>query len=207
MTTIFEKMSILLENCWEGCPTNHQKSPKTGRWIPSHLPALLIIFYGLLKMSLGSTVLDRDPELINSQNFHFAKPKLFFKNIGKYATTSTYIYVWIPFNFTTVFHTKQAIAWFYNQLLEKHEEPFKSITKSIIDVSLAIIEGLMEDFRDIIKALPQKTEISMPGRQKWFIALGISIAAMAMSTFNTVRITLLNEEISTLKEKTDLIHK
>ncbi len=35
--------------------------------------------------------------------------------------------------------------------------------------------------------------------------MGISIAAMAMSTFNTVRITQLNEEISTLKEKTDLI--
>jgi predicted nuclease with TOPRIM domain len=28
---------------------------------------------------------------------------------------------------------------------------------------------------------------------------------MAMSTFNTVRITQLNKEISTLKEKTDLI--
>ncbi len=55
--------------------------------------------------------------------------------------------------------------------------------------------------RDIIKALPQKTEISTPGRPKRFIAIGISIAAMAMSTFNTVRITQLNEEISTLKEE------
>jgi hypothetical protein len=45
----------------------------------------------------------------------------------------------------------------------------------------------------------------MPGRPKRFIAIGISIAAMAMSTFNTVQITQLNEEISTLKEKTDLI--
>ncbi len=45
----------------------------------------------------------------------------------------------------------------------------------------------------------------MPGRPKRFIAIGISIAAMAMSTFNTVWITQLNEEISTLKEKTDLI--
>jgi hypothetical protein len=41
----------------------------------------------------------------------------------------------------------------------------------------------------------------MPGRPKRFIAIGILIAAMAMSTFNTVRITQLNEEISTLKEK------
>ncbi len=73
------------------------------------------------------------------------------------------------------------------------------------DVSLAIIEGSLEDFCDIIKALPQKTEISTPGIPKRFIALSISIAAMAMSTFNTVRITQLNKEISTLKEKTDLI--
>jgi len=151
-------------------------------------------------MSSGSTVPDPDPELINAQNFDFAKPKLFFKNIGKYAATSTYIHVR-----TTVFNTKQAIAGVYNQLLAQHDEPFKSITKSVTDVSLSIIEGSLEEFRDIIKALPQKTEISMPGRPKRFIAIGISIAAMAMSTFNTVRITQLNEEISTLKEKTDLI--
>jgi len=144
-------------------------------------------------------------QLINAQNFDFAKPKLFFKNIGKYAATSTYIHVRIPFNFTTVFNTKQAIAGVYDQLLAQHDEPFKSITKSVTDVSLSIIEGSLEEFRDIIKALPQKTEISTPGRPKCFIAIGISIAAMAMSTFNTVRITQLNEEISTLKEKTDLI--
>jgi hypothetical protein len=156
-------------------------------------------------MSSGSTVPDPDPELMNAQNFNFAKPKLFFKNIGKYAATSTNIHIRIPFNFTTVFNTKQAIAGIYEQLLEKHEEPFKSITKSVTDVSLAIIEGSLEDFWDISKALPHKTEISMPGRPKRFIAIGISIAAMAMSTFNTVRITQLNEEISTLKEKTDLI--
>jgi hypothetical protein len=110
-------------------------------------------------MTSGTTVPDPDPELINAQNFNFAKPKLFFKNISKYAATSMYIHVRIPFNFTTVFNTKQAIAGVYNQLLEQHEEPFKSIIKSII-------EGSLEDFCDIIKALPQKTEISMPGRPK-----------------------------------------
>jgi len=72
-------------------------------------------------------------------------------------------------------------------------------------MSLSIIEGSLEDFCDIIKALPQRTEISMPGRLKQFIAISISIATMAMSTFNMVRITQLNEEISTLKQKTDLI--
>jgi hypothetical protein len=45
----------------------------------------------------------------------------------------------------------------------------------------------------------------MPGRPKRFIAISISIAAMAMSSFNTVWITQLNKEISTLKEKTEHI--
>jgi len=75
----------------------------------------------------------------------------------------------------------------------------------VTDVSLAIIEGSLEDFRDIIKALHRKMEISMLGRPKQFIAIGVSFAAMAMSTFNTIRIMQLKEEISTLKEKTDLI--
>jgi hypothetical protein len=52
----------------------------------------------------------------------------------------------------------------YEQLLDKQEEPIRSITKSVIDVSLAIIEGSLEDFRDIIKVLPHKMEISTPGR-------------------------------------------
>jgi hypothetical protein len=102
-------------------------------------------------MSSRSALPDPDPELVNA---HFAKPKLFFKNIGKYAATSTYIHVRIPFNFTTVFNTKKAIAEVYDQLLSQHDEPFKSITKSVTDVSLSIIEGSLEEFRVIIKALP-----------------------------------------------------
>jgi hypothetical protein len=110
--TVLKKMLVHSENCWEGCPTNRQQSPKTRRQIPNHLPSFLIIFYGLLKMSSGSTVPDPDPELINAQNFDFAKQKLFFKNISKYAATSTYIHIRIPYNFTTIFNTKKAIAGF-----------------------------------------------------------------------------------------------
>ncbi len=142
---------------------------------------------------------------MNAQNFDFAKPKLFFKNISCYAATSTYIHVRIPSNFTTVFNMKQAIAEVNDKLLDQHKEPFKSITKSVMDVSLTIIEGSLEDFHNIIKTLLQKSETSTPSRPKRFIAICISIAAMAMSTFNTVRITQLNEEINTLKEKMDLI--
>jgi hypothetical protein len=86
-----------------------------------------------------------------------------FKNIGRNVATSTYIHVRIPFNFITVLDTKTRIAKVYHKLLDQHKEPFKSITKSVREVSLATIEGSVEDFRDIIKALPQKSEISIPG--------------------------------------------
>jgi hypothetical protein len=154
-------MQLHLEDCWKGCPTNCAKSPKSGRRISGHLPTLIFIIYGLLKMSSGSTV--PDPELMNKQNFFFEKPKLFFINISHYAATSTYIHVRIPFNFTTVFNTKEAITKVYDKLLDQYEEPFKFITKSVTDISLAIIEGSLEDFHNIIKALPQKAKISMPG--------------------------------------------
>jgi hypothetical protein len=80
---ISKKMLKHSEICWEGCPTNHGKSPKSCRRIPCCIPTLIIIFYSLLKISLGLTVPDLDPELMNAQNFDFAKPKLFFKNIGR----------------------------------------------------------------------------------------------------------------------------
>ncbi len=65
------------------------------------------------------------------------------------------------------------------KLLECHEEPFKMITKTTTDVSLMMIAASIEDFQDIIKALPQTMETASPGRPKRFIAIGIAIAAMA----------------------------
>jgi hypothetical protein len=90
-------------------------------------------------------------------------------------------------------------------LLDKHEEPFKTIAKTTTDVSHITISASIEDFQDVIKALPQTTEVDMPGRPKRFVALGIAIAAMALSSFNAYRITELNSEISALKSKTNLL--
>jgi hypothetical protein len=56
-------------------------------------------------MSHGQLLPDPYPELINVKSLDFAKPKLFFKNIGRYAATSTYIHVLIPFNFSQILDT------------------------------------------------------------------------------------------------------
>ncbi len=156
-------------------------------------------------MSQGQQLPDPDPELINMKSLDFAKPKLFFKNIGRYAATSTYIDVRIPFNFSQILDTRSTIKQHYNVLLNKHEEPFKTIAKTTTDVSLITISASIEDFQDVIKALPQTTEVDMLIRPKRFVAIGIAIAAMALSSFNAYRITELNNEISALKSKMDLL--
>jgi hypothetical protein len=73
------------------------------------------------------------------------------------------------------------------------------------DVSLITISASIEDFQDVIKALPQTTEVDKPGWPKRFVALSIAITAMDLSSFNAYRITELNNEISALKSKTDLL--
>jgi len=42
------------------------------------------------------------------------------------------------------------------------------ITKSTTDISLFTIVALIDDFKGIIKALPQTTEISVPWKPKHF---------------------------------------
>jgi hypothetical protein len=68
-----------------------------------------------------------------------------------------------------------------------------------------MIEASLEDFCDIIKALPPSTQISMPRYPKHFIAQGISIIAMAIASFNTFSITHLDAEITSLKGRTYLL--
>jgi hypothetical protein len=70
-----------------------RQSPKNvpGATFSANLKQLIVIFYSLLKLSHGQPLPDPDPELINTKSLDFAKPKLFCKNIGQYAATSTYI--------------------------------------------------------------------------------------------------------------------
>jgi hypothetical protein len=77
----------------------------------------------------------------------------------------TYIHVLIPFNFSQILDTKNTIEQHYVTLLDKHEEPFKTIPKTTTDINLVIISTSIEDFQDVIKALPQTTEIETPGDQ------------------------------------------
>jgi hypothetical protein len=68
-----------------------------------------------------------------------------------------------------------------------------------------MIETSLEDFRDIMKALPQMSEISMPGQPKRFIALGISIIVISMILSMLIKSHNWMEKLQNLKMKTDLL--
>jgi hypothetical protein len=70
---------------------------------------------------------------------------------------------------------KNTIKPHYAMLLDKHKESFNSIAKTTTDVILFTISSSIENFKDIIKALPQTTQITSPGRPKQFVEHGIKL--------------------------------
>jgi hypothetical protein len=87
--------------------------------VSTRVPKLFHVINSPFKMSRGQTVLDPNPELINARSLNFMKSKLFFRNIGCYAATSTYIHVGIPLNFSQILNTQQRVKSTYTQLLSK----------------------------------------------------------------------------------------
>jgi len=84
--------------------------------------------------------------------------------------TSTDIHVRIPFNFTQILDTKYTIKQNYNLLLDKHEEPFKTIAKTTTDVNLLTISVCIGNFQDVIK-LPK----SQHRDDKQFVGIAFAI--------------------------------
>jgi hypothetical protein len=103
--------------------------PKQKNVIGRTFPANLL----KLKMSQGQSLPDPDPQLINAKSLNFTKPKHFFKNIRRYAATSTSRYL-----STSPRSWKQS----YAMLLDKHEEPFKSIAETTIVSLLTILASI-----------------------------------------------------------------
>jgi len=163
-------MSLHSEVCWEGCPTNRRQSQKSGRRISGHLPTLIFIIYGLLKMSSGSTVPDQDPELINAQKLQISpnySPKEICSYIDLHPSQN-------PFQLHNGCQHEVSHCWTVQLTSGQTRRTVQIKWQIRHDFSLAITEGSRKDFRYIIKALPHKTEISMPGRSKRFIAIGNS---------------------------------
>jgi hypothetical protein len=87
----------------------------------------------------------------------------------------------------------------------KHQEPFKSIAKSTIDVSLMTTAASLEDFCDILKRFHNQQRFQCRDDQNNLSPSESQWQAMEMASFNNYKITEIKAEITSLKSKTDLL--
>jgi hypothetical protein len=80
----------------------------------------------------------------------------------------------------------------YHCYIEKWPEPFRTQVKEVAD-----------DFNDILDALPQYEVITRDKRFLDLVALGMSAAALTLSTFNSARISKLESQIINNNKRVD----
>jgi hypothetical protein len=83
----------------------------------------------------------------------------------------------------------------YHNYIEKWPEPFCTQVEEVTEISRSCITDKVNNFKDILDALPQYEVITRDKRFLDFVAIGMSAAALTLSTFNSARISTLESQI------------
>jgi hypothetical protein len=147
------------------------------------------------KMNGAIAVPDLAPSLLDS---NFVEPKnlqLLFPPSGKYAASTHFIHIRVLFNFSQLLATPMNIFNQYHNYIEKWPEPFHTQVEEVAEISCSCIADKVNDFKDILDALSQYEVITRDKRFLDLVALGMSVAALTLSTFNSARISTLESQI------------
>jgi hypothetical protein len=101
----------------------------------------------------------------------------------------------VPFNFSQLLATPMNIFNHYHNYIEKWPEPFRTQVEVVAEISRSCIAEKVNDFKDILDALPQYEVITGDKRFLDLVAIGMSAAALMLSTFNYARISTLESQI------------
>jgi hypothetical protein len=82
-------------------------------------------------------------------------------------------------------------------------EPFHTQVEEVAEISRSCIADKVNDFIDILDALPQNEVITSDKRFLDLVALGMSGAALTLSTFNSAKISKLETQIATSNKRID----
>jgi len=144
-----------------------------------------------LKMNGANAVPDPTLSLLDSNFIEPANLQLLFRPSGKYATSTQIIHIRVLFNFSQLLATPMNIFNHYHNYIEKWPEPFCTQVEEVTEISRSCIADKVNDFKDILDALPQYEVVT---RDKIFldlVVIGMSAAALTLSTFNSTRISTL----------------
>jgi hypothetical protein len=131
------------------------------------------------------------------------KLQLLFHPSGKYTSSTHFIHVRVPFNFSKLLDTPAQIFNYYQLYMEKFPEPFKTQLREVADISQSCLVDKLNDFNNILVALPEYEIISRDKRFLDLISFGMSAAALTLATFNTAKISKLETQIAHNNKRLD----
>jgi hypothetical protein len=83
----------------------------------------------------------------------------------------------------------------YHRYIEKWPEPFRTQVEEVAEISRSCLAHKLSDFNNMLDALPQYEVVTGDKRFLDLVALGMSTAALTLSTFNTAKISHLETQI------------
>ena len=91
----------------------------------------------------------------------------------------------------------------YHRYIEVWPEPSRTQVEEVAELSRSVLEDKYNDFKNQLDALPQYEVVTRDKRFLDLVALGISSAALTLSTFNTVKISQLETQIVNNNKRLD----
>jgi len=154
----------------------------------------IFFFMDILALKIDGAQAVPDPELklLDSNFVEPSKLQLLFRPSGKYVASTHFIHIRLPFNFLQLTLTLTLIFNQYHRYIEKWPEPFCTQVNEVAEISRSCLADKLTDFNNMLDALLQYEVIT---RDKWFldlVALGMSTAALTLSTFNSAKISDAN---------------
>jgi hypothetical protein len=148
-----------------------------------------------LKIDRADAVPDLEPKLLDSNFVKPSKLQLLFRPSGKYAASTHYIHIRVPFNFSRLTLMPTIIFDRYQHYIEIWPEPHKTQVEQVAELSRSCLSDKHNDFNNMLDALPQHEVVTREKRFLDLVALGMSSAALTLATFNTTKISHLEMQI------------
>jgi hypothetical protein len=106
-------------------------------------------------MNGALAVPDPEPRLLKANAATPAKLQLLFRPSGKYAASTHFIHVRIPFNFSKLLETPANIFQTYHDYIDKWPEPFRTQVAEVAEISRSCLKDKLNDFSHMLAALPE----------------------------------------------------
>ncbi len=153
-----------MEICEKIRQSNHDKTNTRGFLTKTATPcfrtclsaALVFFFLDILALKIdgAQAVPDPEPKLLDSNFVEPGKLQLLFRPSGKYAASTPYIHIRVPFNFTKLTLTPADIFDKYHRYIKMWPEPFRTQVEEVAEISRSCLADKLTDFNNMLDALP-----------------------------------------------------